>query len=154
MRASKTILSILHRGFDKVKQGARVMVLDEKSAEKLYNRLCLERSDYGTYKIVFENESGVFKDILSPSNRWLVPDAYLRIFGKKFMKDMSFDVNKPKIGTKSKIPKKRMEQIEQYVDEIDDNTKQLARELNDLPTSEDNRDNIAVCFKISSIKMK
>ena len=36
MRASKTILLILHRGFDKIKQGGRVMVLDEKSAEKLY----------------------------------------------------------------------------------------------------------------------
>ena len=55
---------------------------------------------------------------------------------------MGFDVNKPKSGTKSKIPKKRMEQIEQYVDEIDDNTKQFARELNELPTNEDNRDNI------------
>ena len=30
MRASKTILSILHRGFDKIKLGGRVMVLDEK----------------------------------------------------------------------------------------------------------------------------
>ena len=29
MRASKTILSILHRGFDKIKQGGKVMVLDE-----------------------------------------------------------------------------------------------------------------------------
>ena len=36
MRASKTILSILHRGFDTMKQGGRIMVLDEKSAEKLY----------------------------------------------------------------------------------------------------------------------
>ena len=35
MRASKTILSILHRSFDKIKQGGRVMVLDGKSAEKL-----------------------------------------------------------------------------------------------------------------------
>ena len=35
-----------------------------------------------------------------------------------------------------------MEQIKQYVDEIDDNTKQFARELNQLPTNEDNRDNI------------
>ena len=35
-----------------------------------------------------------------------------------------------------------MEQIEQYVDEIDNNEKQFARELNDLPMSEDNRDNI------------
>ena len=67
----------------------------------------------------------MFKDILSPSNRWLVPDAYLRIFGKKFMKDIGFNVNKPKTGTKPKIPKKRMEQIEQYIDEIDDNIKQL-----------------------------
>ena len=55
---------------------------------------------------------------------------------------MGFDVDKPKRGTKSKIPKKRMEQIEQYVDDIDDNTKQFARELNDLPTSEDNQDTI------------
>ena len=37
MRASKTILSILHRGFDKIKQDGKVMVLDEKSAERLYN---------------------------------------------------------------------------------------------------------------------
>ena len=98
-------------------------------------------SNEGTYQIAFENESGVFKDILSLLNRWLAPNAYLKIFGKKFIKDMGFDVNKPKIGTKSKIPKKRMEQIEHYVDEIDDNTKQFARELNDLPMSEDNQDN-------------
>ena len=38
MRASKIVLSILHRRFDKIKQGGRVMVLDEKAAEKLYNR--------------------------------------------------------------------------------------------------------------------
>ena len=81
-------------------------------------------------------------DILSPGNRWLVPNAYLKIFGKKFIKDMGFDVNKPKSGTKSKILKQRVEQIERYVDEIDDNTKQFARELNELPTSEDNQDNI------------
>ena len=29
MRASKTIISILHRGFDKIKEDGRVMVLDE-----------------------------------------------------------------------------------------------------------------------------
>ena len=118
------------------------MVLDEKSAERLYNRLRLVKSDEGTYKVAFENESGAQKDILSPGNRWLAPNAYLRIFGKKFMKDMGFDVDKPKSGTKSKIPKKRMEEMKQYVDEIDDNTKQFARELNQLPTSEDNQDNI------------
>ena len=138
MRASKMILLILHRGFDKIKQGGRVMHLDQQSAEKLYKRLCLVESDEGTYKIGFENESGVFKDILSPGNRWLVSDAYLRIFGKKFMKDIGFDVNKPKTGTKSNIPKKRMEQIEQYMDEIDENTKQFPRELNELPANEDN----------------
>ena len=69
MRASKTILLILHRGFEKIKQGGRVMVLDEKSAEKLYYRLRLEKSDEGTYKVAFENESGTLKDILSPGNR-------------------------------------------------------------------------------------
>ena len=51
-------------------------------------------------------------------------------------------MDKPKSGTKSKIPKKRMEQIEKYVDEIDDNTKQFASVLNKLPTNEDNQDNI------------
>ena len=143
MRASKTILSILHRGFDKIKQDGKVMVLDEKSAEKLYSRLRLDKSDKHTYKIAFENERGTYKDILSPTNRWLVPIAYLRIFGKKFMKDIGFDTDKPKSGTKSKIPKKRMEQIEQYIDEMYDNTKQFARELNELPTaSEGNQDNI------------
>ena len=55
---------------------------------------------------------------------------------------MGCDVDKPKSGTKSKIPRKIMEQIEQYIEEIDDNEKQFARELNELPTSEDNQDNI------------
>ena len=142
MRASKTILSILHRGFDKIKQDGKVMMLDQQSAEILYNRLRLIVTDKGTYKIAFENESGTYKDILSPTNKWLVPNAYLRIFGKKFIKDMGFDADKPKSGTKSKIPKKKMKQIEMYVDEIDDNRKQFASELNKLPMNEDNQDNI------------
>ena len=142
MRASKTIISILHRDFDKIKEDGRVMVLDEKSAEKLYNRLYLVKSE-STYKVAFENDSKTLKDILSPTNRWLVPNAYLRIFGKKFMKDIGFDVDKPKSGAKSKIPKKRMEQLEWYVGEIDDNTKQFASVLNELPmTSEGNQDDI------------
>ena len=144
MRASKTIISILHRGFEKIKQDGKVMVLDEKSAEKLYNRLHLVESDEGTYKVAFENDSKKYKDILSPTNKWQVPNKYLKIFGKKFMKDIGFDVDKPKSGTKSKIPKKRVELIEQYIDEMYDNTKQFAaRELNELPTtSENNQDNI------------
>ena len=141
MRASKTIISILHRGFDKIKQDGKVMVLDEKSAEKLYDRLYLVKSE-GTYKVTFENERGTNKDILSPGNRWLEPNAYLRIFGKKFVKDMGFDVDKARTGTKSKIPKMKMKQIEMYVDEIDDNRKQFASELNELPMNEDNQDNI------------
>ena len=55
---------------------------------------------------------------------------------------MGFDVNKPKSGTKSKIPKNRMEQIKWYVDEIDNNTKQFAKELNELPSNEDSHDDI------------
>ena len=140
MRASKTLISILHRGFEKIKQDVRVMVLDE-SAEKLFDRLYLVKSE-DTYKVAFENDNKTLKDILSPTNRWLVANAYLRIFGKKFMKDIGFDVDKPISGTESKIPKKRMEQIKQYIDEIDNDTKQFARELNKLPTSEDNQDNI------------
>ena len=102
MRALKTIISILHGGFDKIKEDGRVKVIDEKSAEKLYSCLHLVESDEGTYKIAFENESSAYKDILSLTNRWLVPYAYLRIFGKKFMKDIGFDVDKPKSGTKKK----------------------------------------------------
>ena len=118
------------------------MVLDEKSAEKLYDQLYFMKSE-GTYKVAFENDSKAHKDILSPTNRWLVPNAYLRIFGKKFVKHIGFDADKPKSGTKSKIPKKRMEQIEQYIDEMYDNTKQFARKLNELPmTSEGNQDDI------------
>ena len=143
MRASKTIISILHRGFDKIKQDGKVMVLDEKSAEKLYSRLRLDKSDEPTYKIAFENESGTYKDILSPTNRWLAPNAYLKILGKKFMKDIGFDADKPKSGTKSRIPKKKVKRIKMYVDEIDDNEKQFAKKLNELPTtSEGNQDNI------------
>ena len=115
MRASKTIISILHRGFDKIKQDGKVMVLDGKSAERLYNRLRLVETDEGTYKIAFENESGTYKDILSPTNKWLAPNAYLKIFGKKFIKDMGFDVDKPKSGTKSKIPKKKKNETNRTV---------------------------------------
>ena len=101
------------------------------------------KSDKRTYKISFEKEGGKYEDILSPTNKWLVPNAYLRIFGKKFMKDIGFDVNKPKSGTNSEIPKKGMEQLEQYIDEMYNNTKQFAMELNELPTtSENNQDNI------------
>ena len=143
MRASKTIISILHRGFDKIKEDGRVMVIDEKSAEELYSRLHFVESDERTYKIAFENESGTYKDILTPTNRWQVPDEYLKIFGKKFMKDIGFDADKPKSGTKVRYPKKNGTKIEQYIDEMYDNTKQFARELNELPTtSEGNQDNI------------
>ena len=59
------------------------------------------------------------------------------------MKDLGFDADKPVSGTKSKIPKKKMKQIEMYVDKVDDNTKQFALVLNELPTtSENNQDNI------------
>ena len=68
MRASKTILSILHRGFNKIKQDGKVMVLDQQSAEKLFNQLCLVETDKGTYKVAFENERGTNKNILSPGN--------------------------------------------------------------------------------------
>ena len=78
MRASKTVISILHRGFEKIKQDGRVMVIDEKSAEKLYNRLHLVKSDERTYKISFEKGRDKYEDILSPTNRWLAPNAYLR----------------------------------------------------------------------------
>ena len=110
-------------------------------------------SDEGTYKIAFENERGTLKDVISPGNRWLAPNVYLRTFGKKFIKEMGFDKDKPKGGAKSKIPKKRIEQIERYVEEIDDNAKQFARELNELRTSEDNRERVKTieiisCFKI------
>ena len=152
MRASKTILSILHRGFNKIKQDDKVAILDQQSAEKLYNQLRLVETDEGTYKVAFENESGTYKDILSPTNRWLAPNTYSKIFGKKFMKDIGFDVDRPRTGTKSKIPKKRIEQIQQYVDEIDDNRKQFASELNKLPKSEDTQDNIMLQDIINKMK--
>ena len=144
VRASKTILSILHRGFDKIKQDGKVIVLDEKATEKLCNPLCLIESNERIYKIAFENERGTLKDVILPGKIWLAPDVNLRIFGKKFIKDMGFDVDKPKSGAKSKIPKKTAEQIEQYVGEIDDNAKQFAMELNKLPMSEHNLDNITL----------
>ena len=56
IRASKTIISILHRGFEKIKQDGRVMVPDEKSAEKLYSRLRLLESNEGTYKIALRTK--------------------------------------------------------------------------------------------------
>ena len=89
-----------------MKQGGRVMVLGEKSAEKLYNRLCLIESEEVTYKISFENENWTLKDVLTSGNRWLTHNVYLSIFGKKFIKDMGFDVDKPESGTNSKIPRK------------------------------------------------
>ena len=69
------------------------------------------------------------------------------------MKDIGFDAEKPKSGTKSIIPKKKMKQIEMYVDEIDDNTKQFASVLSELPmTSEGNQDNIMLQDIINKMK--
>ena len=48
LRTSKTILSILHRGLNKIKQGGRIMVSDEKSAKKLYDWLYLDDSGRDT----------------------------------------------------------------------------------------------------------
>ena len=39
----------------------------------------------------------------------MATNAYLRIFGKKFMKDIGFDADKPKSGTKSKDSQKESE---------------------------------------------
>ena len=106
MRASKTILSILHRSFNKIKQDGKVAVLDQQSAEILCNKLRLVVTDESTYKIAFENERGTNKDILSPGNRWLEPNAYLRIFGKKFIKDIGFDVDL-KVVQRVRFPKRK-----------------------------------------------
>ena len=103
---------ILHKGFSKIKQDGRVMVLDEKAAKKLYDQLHLEKSDGDTYKITVEKEKGILKNVLSPGNKWLAPNVYLKIFGKKFIKDMGFDMDKPKSGAKNRFPKKRKEEIE------------------------------------------
>ena len=90
MRASKTILTILHKGFSEIKQGGRVMVSDEKAAKKLYDPLYLEKSDGDTYKITSDTEKGSLKDLLSTSNNWLTFNGYLKIFGKKFIKNMTW----------------------------------------------------------------
>ena len=99
MRASKTIISILHRGFDKIKQDGRVMVPDGKSAEKLYDRLYLVKSE-GTYKVAFENESKTLKDILSPTNRWLV--LFIIYLAKSIAKQVDIDRENRKIGGNGK----------------------------------------------------
>ena len=82
------------------------MVIDEKSAEKLFNRLYLVKSE-DTYKVAFENDSKTLKDILSPTNRWLVPNAYLRIFGKKFMKDIGLMRINLKVVQKVRFSKRK-----------------------------------------------
>ena len=85
----------------------KIMVLDQQSAEILYNKLRLVVTYEGTYKIAFENERGTNKDILSPGNRWLEPNAYLRIFGKKFMRilvSMCIDLG---LAQKVRFPKRK-----------------------------------------------
>ena len=69
---------------------------------------------------------------------------------------MGFDVDKPRTGTKNKIPKKKMEQIEQYIDDMYDNTKQFALVLNELYHYQQQVKTIKIilCLKISSLKMK
>ena len=52
------------------------------------------------------------------------------------MKDIGFDMYRPRTGRRSKIPKKKMKQIEMYV------VMQFVWELNELPMNEDNQDNI------------
>ena len=107
MRNSKSILSILHKGFGKIKQDGRVMVLDQQSAKRFYSQLRLIESDKGTYKIALENESGALKDVLSPGNRWLVPDTYLRIFGKNSLRIWVLMWIDQKVAQKVRFPKRK-----------------------------------------------
>ena len=83
------------------------MFLDQQSAEILYKKLRLAVTDEGTYKIAFENESGTYKDILSPTNKWLVPNAYFRSFGKRFIKDMGLMLTNLKLARKVRFPKRK-----------------------------------------------
>ena len=46
---------------------------------------------------------------------------------------------------------KRIEQIKWYIDEIDNNTKQFARELNELPMNKDDHNNIMLQDIITKI---
>ena len=82
------------------------MVLDQQSAEKLFDQLRSVETDEGTYKVAFANERGTNKNILSPGNRWLEPNAYLRIFGKKFMKNIGFYVIDLGLVQKVKFPRR------------------------------------------------
>ena len=67
---------------------------------------------------------------------------YLQIMSAKDLYIQNVTVAEHTALQKVRFPKK-MKQIEMYVDEIDDNTKQFALVLNELPTtSEDNQDNI------------
>ena len=43
-----------------------------------------------------------------------------------------------KVVQKVRYPKKEWNKIEQYIDEMYDNTKPFARELNELPTTSEN----------------
>ena len=50
-------------------------------------------------RLLLRLKKGLLKDVLSAS---LTSNGYLRIFGKNFIKDMGFYVDKPKGGSKRK----------------------------------------------------
>ena len=78
IKTSKNIISILHKEFNKIKENRRVLVRDEVSGQKLYNRIEFV-SDGDGYEPKFIGYKGAYKDLTTTKGNWLSSKQYLKV---------------------------------------------------------------------------
>ena len=82
----RSIISILHREYVKLKESGRVEVRDTQSSQKLFVRIEFNDGD-----VLFKNERGEKKTLLKNNGEWRTAKSYASILGSKFLRDLGFD---------------------------------------------------------------
>lgn len=112
IRATKAIVSILHKEYTKLKKSGRVKVGDVQSGQELFDRIKFNNGD-----VLFENERGERKSLLTKNGKWRSPKEYKKLFGVKFLRDLGFDPDSSK--TANKIASKEAAKLNEKLDAID-----------------------------------
>ena len=91
----RSIISILHREYVKLKESGRVEVRDIQASQKLFVRIEFNDGD-----VLFKNERGEKKTLLKNNGEWRTAKSYASILGSKFLRDLGFDPKSSKSANK------------------------------------------------------
>ena len=112
LKVAKTIISILHKEYVKLKESGRVKVKDAQSGQKLFDKIEFNDGD-----VLFENERGERKSLLTSNGKWRSPKEYKKLFGVKFLRDIGFDPDSSKSA--NKIASKEAANLNEELNAID-----------------------------------